>query len=67
MEQLLEKYDDETIINMIHVYEKHIKNKEYKTQYYREKYQNDPVFKNKKILANKKYMRNKILSASNTQ
>lgn len=67
MEQLLENYDEKTIINMIHVYEKHIKNKEYKTRYYREKYQNDPVFKNKKILANKKYMRSKILNTPNIE
>ncbi len=54
---LIKDYSEDEIKNMIHIYEKYNKTKEYRKEYYRNKYQNDTNFKNKKIEANRKYLR----------
>ena len=44
---------------MIEVYEKYKKQKEYRRNYYKNKYNNDEIFRNKKKLENRLYMRSK--------
>lgn len=56
MEQI-KNYDEKTILDMIKVYDKHLKNKEYKKNYYKNRYENDLVYRSKKLESNKRYMR----------
>tara|TARA_Y100001972_G_C7623015_1_gene312484 strand:- start:104 stop:301 length:198 start_codon:yes stop_codon:yes gene_type:complete len=55
----IDKYDEYEIMKMIDVYEKYLKQKEYRRNYYKNKYKNDELFRNKKKEENKIYMRNK--------
>ena len=55
----IDKYDEYEIMKMIDVYEKYLKQKEYRRNYYKNKYNNDELFRNKKKEENKLYMRNK--------
>ena len=58
--ELLKDYDEDTIKKMINVYDGYLKQKEYRKNYYRNRYNNDDVYRNRKLLSNKKYMRSKI-------
>ena len=53
----IKNYDEKTILDMIKVYDKHLKNKEYKKNYYKNRYENDLVYRSKKLESNKRYMR----------
>lgn len=54
---LIKDYDEEKIREMIKVYNIHLKNKEYKRNYYRNKYKTDEEYRNKKKESNKLHMR----------
>ena len=58
--ELLNDYNEDDIKQMVHLFEKHKKLKEYRKNYYRNRYNNDDVYRNRKLLSNKKYMRSKI-------
>jgi hypothetical protein len=59
---LLNEYNDDDIKQMIHLFETHKKLKEYRRTYYRNKYNNDNDYRNRKISSNQKYMRKQILN-----
>tara|TARA_R100000655_G_scaffold110039_1_gene167149 strand:+ start:7896 stop:8084 length:189 start_codon:yes stop_codon:yes gene_type:complete len=59
---LLNEYNDDDIKQMIHLFETHKKLKEYRKNYYRNKYNNDDLYKNRKKLSNQKYMRKQLLN-----
>jgi len=56
---MLDNYTEYDITKMIEVYEKYKKQKEYRRNYYKNKYNNDEIFRNKKKLENRLYMRSK--------
>ena len=56
---MLDNYTEYDITKMIEVYEKYKKQKEYRRNYYQNKYNNDEIFRNKKKLENRLYMRSK--------
>ena len=56
---MLDNYTEYDITKMIEVYEKYKKQKEYRINYYKNKYNNDEIFRNKKKLENRLYMRSK--------
>ena len=56
---MLDNYTDYDITKMIEVFEKYKKQKEYRRNYYKNKYNNDEIFRNKKKLENRLYMRSK--------
>ena len=56
---MLDNYTEYDITKMIEVYEKYKKQKEYRRNYYKNKYNNDENFRNKKREENKLYMRNR--------
>ena len=45
---MLDNYTEYDITKMIEVYEKYKKQKEYRRNYYKNKYNNDEIFRNKK-------------------
>jgi hypothetical protein len=61
-QNILDKYEKNEIIKMIDVYEKYKKQNEYRRIYYKNKYNNDENFRNKKKQENKLYMRNRRLN-----
>ena len=50
---LLKDYDEDTIKKMINVYDGYLKQKEYRKNYYGNKYKNDEEYRNKKREVNK--------------
>jgi hypothetical protein len=56
---LIKDYNEDTIMDMIKVYNKHLQQKEYRRNYYSNKYQNNEEYRLKKKETNKIYMRNK--------
>lgn len=50
---LLKDYDEDTIKKMINVYDSYLKQKEYRKNYYGNKYKNDEEYRNKKREVNK--------------
>ena len=56
---LLKDYTETEIKDMIKIYNNHNKTKEYRKNYYRNKYQNDENFRIRKKEVNKKYLLNK--------
>ena len=55
--EMINNYNENEIKEMIKLFENHKKIKEYRKNYYRNKYQNDASYRNRKILSNKKYLR----------
>jgi hypothetical protein len=56
---MIDNYNEMEIKKMIEVYENYKKQKEYRRNYYNNKYKNDEIFRNKKKEANKLYIRNR--------
>ena len=56
---LLNDYTEDQIKDMINVYERHLKTRQYRRNYYKNKYNNDVEFREKKKLENKIHIRNK--------
>jgi hypothetical protein len=54
---LLNNYSEQEIDKMVKVYEQYKKTNEYRKNYYRKKYNDDPVYRNKKQYQNRVYMR----------
>jgi len=55
--EMINEYKENEIKEMIKLFENHKKIKEYRKNYYRNKYQNDVSYRNRKILSNQKYLR----------
>jgi hypothetical protein len=54
---LIKDYSEDEITKMIKVYNQYKKNNEYRKNYYRNKYNDDDVYRNKKQQQNRAYMR----------
>ena len=54
---LIKDYSEDEITKMIKVYNQYKKNNEYRKNYYRNKYNEDDVYRNKKQYQNRVYMR----------
>jgi hypothetical protein len=54
---LIKDYSEDEITKMIKVYNQYKKNNEYRKNYYRNKYNDDDVYRNKKQQQNRVYMR----------
>jgi hypothetical protein len=56
---LIKDYSDDEIKKMVHIYNKYNQQKEYRRNYYNKRYNEDPEYKNKIKLSNKKYLESK--------
>jgi hypothetical protein len=54
---LIKDYSEDEITKMIKVYNQYKKNNEYRKNYYRNKYNDDDTYRNKKQQQNRVYMR----------